>query len=78
MFTQHHKLKMQFGHSFIQQRQFGRLSVKSTKRKFVKTAMHICCVKSIGIHRHSDNYWPGMNNTAFLVVFVDPFERGLF
>ncbi len=42
--------------------------------------MRITCSVYRYVRRQSniDNYWPGMNNTAFLVVFMDLYELGSF
>ncbi len=55
------------------------------KHEFEKMVMHMLITCSVYGHSrciclHSDitSYWPGMNNTACYVVFVDPCERGSF
>ncbi len=40
--------------------------------------MHIMCLGSVSLQSDIANYWPGMHNTAFLVVFTDSCEQDRF
>ncbi len=37
--------------------------------------MQVC---TVSLQSGIANYWPGMNNTAFLVIFMDLCKWGLF
>jgi len=38
--------------------------------------MCITCLQDVSWQSQISNYWPGMQNTAFLVIFADPCEQG--
>ncbi len=62
------------------------LSLCKRKHGIVKTVMSYICASNVqtikrrNVFLQNDiaNYWPGMCNTAFSVVFMDQCERGYF
>lgn len=52
---------------------------KLQKREFVKTVISSTCItcsvlleRSVSLQRDIAIYWPGLDNTAILVIFADP------
>ncbi len=64
----------------LQKREFVKTVMSCTYVLYVRIIIRIVCAQARSVSLQSDigNYWPGMYNTAFLVIFMDLCEQGPF